>query len=646
MAGPGKQRGESRPEPAPPTAAAPSSDFDLAAFLKGLPHLPGIYRMIGAGGELLYVGKATDLRRRVSSYFRQSGLGPRIARMVSQIQRIETSITRSEAEALLLENNLIKTGHPRYNIVFRDDKSYPFLKISGHAMPRISSYRGAPEPGNQYFGPYPSGWAVRETVQLIERTFQLRTCADSVFANRSRPCLLHQIGRCSGPCVGLISAAEYARDVASAVRFLRGGHLELMRDIEAAMHAASAELRFEEAAKLRDRLSAIAKVMHQQSMEAAGDAEADIIALAVQGGRVCVNLAMVRGGRHLGDKAFFPAGAWLEGEDDKAAVHGELLEAFLLQHYEANPLPALIVAELAAPSPAVVQLLQERSGQDLQWVAEPHGTRRRWLELARDNAAIALARSVAEEGSHQARTRALAETLRLELDGGDDVADALARLRVECFDVSHTSGEATQASCVVYQDHALQPRQFRRFNIAGITPGDDYAALRQTLERRYRDAHEQGSEGTESRLPDVVLIDGGVGQVSTARAVFEQLGLELSRIVGVAKGPERRVGLETLIFADGREPLALGRDSAALMLIAQIRDEAHRFAITGMRARRAKTRNTSRLEDIDGIGPRRRQRLFARFGGMRGIMAAGVDDLAAVEGISPALAQEIYRRLH
>ena len=645
MVVPGSKRVEPPAQAAAPAPAGGARDFDLAAYLKSLPHLPGIYRMIGAGGELLYVGKATDLKRRVSSYFRQSGLGPRIARMVAQVRSIETSITRSEAEALLLENNLIKTGHPRYNIVFRDDKSYPFLKISGHALPRISSYRGAPEPGNQYFGPYPSGWAVRETVQLIERAFQLRTCADSVFANRSRPCLLHQIGRCSAPCVGLIGAKEYSRDVAAAVRFLRGGHLELMREIEADMHAASAELRFEEAAKLRDRLSAIAKVMHQQTMEAAGDPEADIIALTVEGGRACVNLAMVRGGRHLGDKAFFPAGAWLDGEDDKAEVHGELLEAFLLQHYEANPLPPLIVAELAAPGEAVVQFLQERAGHALQWVAEPQGTRRRWLELARDNAAGALARALAEEGSQQTRTRALVEMLGIELDDADG-AEALAGLRLECFDVSHTAGEATQASCVVYQNNELQPRQYRRFNIAGITPGDDYAALRQTLQRRYRDAHEAADGGGPAGVPDVVLIDGGVGQVSVAREVFEEFGLDAARIVGVAKGPERRVGLETLIFADGREPLALGRDSAALMLIAQIRDEAHRFAITGMRARRAKTRNTSRLEDIDGVGPRRRQRLFARFGGLRGIMAAGVDDLAAVEGISLALAQEIYRRLH
>ncbi len=632
-------------EPATEPAAAAEADFDVEAFLKSLPHRPGVYRMIGAGDELLYVGKAGDLRRRVTSYFRQSGQGPRIARMVSQVKRIDASVTRSEAEALLLENNLIKTGQPRYNIVFRDDKSYPFLKISGHPSPRISSYRGAVDKRHLYFGPYPSAGAVRETVQLLERTFQLRTCTDAVFANRSRPCLLHQIGRCSAPCVGRIAPDDYARDVDSAVRFLRGGHAELLREIEDRMHAAAEDLRFEEAAALRDRLSLLAKVMHQQTMESAGDAEVDILVLVLEGGRACVNLALVRGGRHLGDKAYFPAGAWSDAGRAAEELRAELLEAFVLQHYDGVAMPPLLIANVPAPAPLVFALLQERAGHAVQWVAAPQGTRRRWLELAENNAQIALARALSEEGSQRGRTRALVDALRLELAEEDPEA-ALAALRIECFDISHTSGEATQASCVVYQQHAMQPRQYRRFNIAGITPGDDYAAMRQVLARRYRDAREPLEGVAGMGIPDVVLIDGGKGQVSAAREVFLDLGLDAARIVGVAKGEQRRVGLETLVFADDREPVVLGRDSAGLMLVAQIRDEAHRFAITGMRARRAKVRNTSRLEDIEGVGPRRRQKLLARFGGMRGIMAAGVDDLAAVEGISRALAQEIYRRLH
>ncbi|MEN9315072.1 MAG: excinuclease subunit UvrC [Pseudomonadota bacterium] len=643
----------------------PPPAFDPKAFVATLPNRPGVYRMIGDGDVVMYVGKARDLRKRVSSYFLKNLASPRIAHMVERIVRIDTTVTRSEAEALLLESNLIKTLQPRYNILFRDDKSYPYLKISGHAFPRISYYRGAVDRRSQYFGPYPGASAVRQGLQLLQKVFRLRTCEDTIFANRSRPCLLYQIQRCSGPCVDAISREDYARDVSDAVKFLRGGHAEILQDLESQMHAAAEALRYEEAATLRDRMSALSRVLHQQTMDTGSDLDADIIAVVVRGGRVCVNLAMVRGGRHLGDKAHFPAHA---AEVAESGTVPEILEAFASQHYIGSFIPPVIVASADAPSEALVEFLQEQAGHPVHWVGRSSGQRRRWLEMAEEGAGLALARLLAEEGSQQARTRALAELLGLDDGSG------LEALRIECFDISHTMGEATQASCVVYEDHAMRPALYRRYNIEGIIGGDDYAAMRQVLTRRYGKHAQQGVEdrdpqggtehaadvtahaadrdsppdrvATELKMPDIVLIDGGKGQVEIARQVFEEFGLDPQRLVGVAKGEGRKVGLETLVFADGRAPLALGRDSAALMLIAQIRDEAHRFAITGMRAKRAKARNTSRLEEIDGVGPRKRQRLLARFGGLRGIMAASVEDLASVEGVSRSLAEEIYRRLH
>ncbi|MFA7666831.1 MAG: excinuclease ABC subunit UvrC [Burkholderiaceae bacterium] len=627
-------------------AGAKTPAFDLRRFLAQLPNLPGVYRMIGAGDSLLYVGKAGDLKKRVSSYFSKHAQSPRIALMVGKIERIEITVTGSEAEALLLENNLIKTGAPRYNILFRDDKSYPYLKISGHQYPRIAYYRGAVDRKSRYFGPFPSAWAVRESIQVLQKVFRLRSCEDSVFANRTRPCLLYQIGRCSAPCVNAISEEDYASDVAAALKFLDGGHQEVLAGIETRMLAAAEALRFEEAAALRDRMSALGKIMHQQAMETIGDTDADIIAVIVRGGRICVNLAMVRGGRHLGDKAFFPVGEGGLSSQTVDALRAEALAAFIVQHYDNVFVPPILIVNGLKPDPAVHDWLQQHAGRQVAWVRQPQGHRRRWLELAVQNAELAMARSLAEEGSQKARTRSLVQLLGL----ADQ--DELSELRIECFDISHTMGEATQAACVVYQNHAMRPAEYRRFNISGIEPGDDYAAMRQALSRRYAalapeaEAQQAGSGGKAARLPDVVLIDGGKGQVEIARQVFDELGLDASVLVGVAKGEGRRVGLETLVFADGREPVVPGRESAALMLIAQIRDEAHRFAITGMRARRAKARQRSRLDEIDGVGPKRRQRLLTRFGGLRGIMAASVDDLAAVEGISRTLAEEIYRRLH
>jgi excinuclease ABC subunit C len=604
-------------------------DFNLKSFLANLPHLPGVYRHLDEAEQVMYVGKARDLKKRVSSYFQKNLASPRIAQMVAKITRVEVTVTRSEAEALILENNFIKILRPRYNILFRDDKSYPYLLISVHDWPRIAYYRGATSKQGQYFGPFPNSWAVRETIHILQKVFRLRTCEDSVFANRSRPCLLHQIGRCSAPCVNTIEAEDYAHDVQCATRFLNGEAQEVMGEIEARMQIASQELRFEAAAVLRDQIGALSNVLHQQTMENMGGEDTDIVAVASAGGKVCVNMAMVRGGRHLGDKPFFPTHA-----DGEAAA--QVLGAFIAQHYVENALPPVLVCSHALPDPGLIDLLSEQAGsKPSRLLIRPQGVKRSWLEQAQKNAEFALARTLSESGARAACTLALAEALKLDTD-----ELALDALRIECFDISHTAGEATQASCVVFEHHAMQPSLYRRYNIAGITPGDDYAAMRQVLSRRFAKV----ADG-DAIMPGLVLIDGGKGQVEVARQVFIELGLDIQFLVGVAKGEGRKVGLETLVFADDRAPLVLGAESAALMLIAQVRDEAHRFAITGMRARRAKTRNVSRLEEIEGIGARRRQRLLSRFGGFSGVAAATINELASVEGISQSLAERIYESL-
>ncbi len=618
----------------------------LQKDLKRIPGLPGVYRFFDEAGHILYVGKAKDLKKRVSSYFQRTQLSPRIERMVKRIIRFEITVTRTETEALILENNLIKEHSPPFNILFRDDKSYPYLMLSGHDYPRLASYRGKVDRRNRYFGPFPNSWAVRNSVQILQKVFRLRTCEDSVFKNRSRPCLLHQIHRCSAPCVGMLSKDQYSQDVQQALRFLEGDHRAVLADLEVEMEEHSVAMEFEMAAIIRDRIADLSSVLQQQSMDvvAEGEGDVDILAAEIMDGNICVNLAMVRGGRHLGDRAYFPK--VIKASPDATYHPSEILETFIQQHYldidtNAEPstlLPSVLITNVALKGDSVDVLLQsltEHSSRKVQLLHQPQGQGKYWLSMAEGNAKIALLRRISETGGQLAKVRALADVLNLDLEHLD-------QLRIECFDISHTSGEATQASCVVFAKNEMQSSEYRRFNITGITGGDDYAAMRQVLTRRYSNYQEIPPE----KVPHLVLIDGGKGQVEISRQVFSELGIDIGLIVGVAKGEDRKVGLETLIFADGRESLILGQDSQALMLIAHIRDEAHRFAITGMRAKRAKTRTVSRLEEIEGIGAKRRQKLLARFGGIKGVANASIEELSSVEGISSALAEQIYRQLH
>ena len=590
----------------------------------GLPHLPGVYRMIGKEGEVLYVGKALDLRKRVSSYFQRiEALSPRIRLMVAQIVTIDTTVTRSESEALLLENNLIKALSPRYNILFRDDKSYPYLILSGHRFSRLGFFRGNPDKQSRYFGPFPNSGAVRESMQLLQKVFRLRTCEDSVFEHRSRPCLLHQIRRCTAPCVGLIGDAEYADDVRSAEMFLSGEENAVFDRLTERMNAAAEGMRYEEAAVCRDQISALRTVRERQYVSSDAGRDVDVIACGFAAGTCCVNLVMIRGGLHLGDRNFFPQNA--DGVEP-----AQIIEAFIAQHYLQHPVPPQLVAGEAIAIAGLEETLSERAGRRVQISASPIGERRVWLQMAEKNAGL---------GAAQRNSRRLDDAAKLvALQRALDLPETVQR--IECFDISHTQGEAAVASCVVYDKGAMQNGEYRRFNMKDVIPGDDYGAMREVLTRRYRKV-----VAGEGKMPDLIMVDGGQGQLGVAIEVAGELGLNVP-LLGVAKGAARKPGMEQLLMAGREGAFRLTGDDPGLHLIQQIRDEAHRFAIEGHRARRARTRSVSTLEDIPGVGAKRRQRLMARFGGLRGLIAASAEEMAQVEGISRELAERIYDSLH
>lgn len=602
-------------------------NFDAKAFLATLTELPGVYRMLDANGAVLYVGKAKNLKKRVSSYFRENVSSPRIAHMVSQIATVETTATRTEAEALLLENNLIKSLSPRYNILFRDDKSYPYIVLTKGKFPRLGFFRGSPDRKADYFGPYPSSWAVRDSIHLMQKMFRLRTCEESVFSNRSRPCLLYQIKRCSGPCVGLISPEDYAIDVQLGSMFLLGKQQEVSKRLNQAMEAASLRLAFEQAAVYRDLIQSLHQVQEKQFVFSSKGEDMDILVAQKEAGQLCVNLAMVRGGRHLGDRPFFPINA---GESEPA----DACAAFIRQHYAIHPAPARL---LAHPLPAEDELgeseavLAELAGRPVPVMQARSLSHKAWVEMALQNARLAILAHSQATAQQEKRLAALQEALQL----------TEPIVRIECFDISHTMGEATVASCVVYQENRMKNSDYRRFNIRDIQPGDDYAAMRQAVSRRY-----DGIAAGEGAAPDLILIDGGKGQVASAFAALADLGLADLPMIGVAKGEGRKPGLESLVFPDGREPLQLPAEHPALHLIQEIRDEAHRFAITGHRAQRGKARKTSTLESLPGIGPARRKALVARFGGLPGVLAASPEQLSEVPGISRDMAEKIHSALH
>jgi len=599
--------------------------FDPKEYVASLPRRPGVYRMMSAGGELLYVGKAKSLRDRVGTYFNPSNVAPKVQALVQQIAAIEVTVTNSETEALLLEYNLIKEHKPRFNVVLRDDKSFPYIHLcTDHEYPRLAFYRGPRNLPGRYFGPFPNAGVVRETLHGLQRLFLIRNCRDTFFANRSRPCLQHQIGRCSAPCVGLIDPAAYAQDVDAAVKVLEGRSSEVTSQLQARMDEAASRLQFERAAQIRDQLATLKRIQAQQFVTADAERDADVFAIVGEPGEYAISVMLVRGGRNLGTTSYFPRATLAEPE--------EALASFLLQYYASQepPAEALLGRELADAT-AIEQLLKERSGHEVSVRRPARGIAARWVELAQDNATQALRMRLAQRQGTEEMLAALADELELpELPA-----------RIECFDISHTGGGGTVASCVVFGAEGPLKKEYRRFNITGVAPGDDYGALHQALERRYTRIRDG-----EVAAPDLLLIDGGLGQVNEVHGVLANLGFDDLTLIGVAKGPDRRPGQERLFIHGAAAPRTLEPHSPALRLIQRIRDEAHRFAITGHRRRRAKRYSESVLESVPGLGPAKRRALLKHFGGLQGVLRAGMAEFEQVAGIGAALARSLYDHLH
>lgn len=598
-------------------------EFDSAEFLKGLTSRPGVYRMVDDTDTIIYIGKAKNLKKRVSSYFRKTGLTSKTRVMVAQITNIETTVTHTENEALIVENNLIKEFMPRYNILLRDDKTYPYLFISDHAFPRLSLHRGTKRKKGKYFGPYPSAGAVRESLSLLQKLFPVRQCDESYYQNRSRPCLQYQIKRCTAPCVGLITAEEYSQDIAHTVLFLEGKNQQVIDTLSQQMENASKDLDFEVAASVRDKIISLRRVQERQYVSSE-QGDLDVLAAIIRDGMAIVEVCFIRGGRNLGTKSYFPKGT---AESTAEA----LLAAFIPQYYLGKDIPTEILVSHKADDMALIQaVLKSESQHRVELRCPQRGVSVRWMKMAMTNAEISLNQRISSRTNLLKRFEMLQQVLEL---------DEMPK-RLECFDISHTSGERTVASCVVFGLEGAIKSDYRKFNIEGITGGDDYAAMNQALMRRF--TRLQKGEG---KRPDLLLIDGGKGQLTEAKAVMKELQLDID-ILGIAKGPERRPGEETLFLVGRAGEIDLPADSPALHLLQQVRDEAHRFAITGHRQRRAKARRTSPLEGIDGMGPKRRQKLLQQFGGLQEIKRAGVEDLSQVDGISKSLAQKIYDIFH
>ncbi|MGD8556806.1 MAG: excinuclease ABC subunit UvrC [Chromatiales bacterium] len=600
-----------------------TSGFDHKRFLKNLTTRPGVYRMLADDREVLYVGKAKNLRKRVSSYFTRS-LNRRIQLMVSQIRDIEITITSSEAEALILENQLIKSLKPRYNVLLRDDKSYPYIYLSGHLFPRLAFHRGARKAKGRYFGPYPSSSAVRETLHLIQKVFPVRQCEESFYRNRSRPCLQYQIKRCSAPCVGLVTEQDYNRDVMHTRRFLEGKATEVIEALTEEMEQASAQLEFEKAARLRDQIISLRKIQERQYVSGE-KGDLDIVAATMEAGRACVQVFTIRNGRNLGNRSFFPR---ITADTEIA----QLVAAFLTQHYLERPVPGeILVSHLPEERELLQEVLSAQKGSRVAIRQRVRGERQRWLSLAQENAAAALRARLADQSGMLESYQQLQDALGL-----DETPQTM-----ECYDISHTRGERTVASCVVFDQQGPARQHYRRFNIRKAAAGDDYAAMQEVISRRFARI-QQG----ETRMPDLVIIDGGKGQLSRVAETLGEMGVTGVNLLGIAKGPDRKPGMERLFLYPDSKALILPASSPALHLLQQIRDESHRFAITGHRKQRARARQSSVLEEIAGVGPRRRRDLLRHFGGLQELVSAGEEDIAAVEGISRALAKRIYQHLH